>query len=96
MTKYTDYNDETIHYGDILKVKFMEEREKSPYDVKTPFAMLVKGENDKDMMYISGMDEFSEISEWQKEEDRFKNKISSVEIFAWRAVYEANLNAFNK
>lgn len=94
--KYKDCNGEIINYGDILKYLPAEEYEKTKNSPKRPFCMLVKYNNKKDLMYISGMDEFVEISEFQTYEDEINNTISSVEIFAHRAVYEGNLNYFRK
>lgn len=91
-TKYLDVNGQTICYGDILKIISMESREKNENSIRTPFAMLVKYSDSKNMMYISGMDEFWEISECQCGVDKGTNKLSDFEIFAERAVYEANLN----
>lgn len=92
--KYKDCNGEIINYGDILKCKFMEEQTKQEYSPKAPFCMLVRYNDTKDLVYISGMDDFQEVSEFQMKEDKKDNIISSLEIFANKSVYEANLNYF--
>lgn len=53
--------------------------EERKYAPKEPYLKIVKFGN-KDMMYVSVMDEYTEIVEWQTKEDIQENKISSVEI----------------
>lgn len=71
-TIYKDKKGNEIRYGDMLKCE----------DYPNVHLIMCK-EQGKDMLYISGMDEFQEISEWQSEEDKKENKISALEIFSW-------------
>lgn len=80
-TNYTDTNGNVINYGDILKWVHYPQRteEERKYAPKEPYLKIVKLDN-KDMMYMSGVDEYTEIKDWQTKEDIQENKISSVEI----------------
>lgn len=83
---YKDKHGETISYGDVLKiVDYKRENENEP---KEPFITLVK-QDGEDMLYVSGMDEYQEIEDWQTEEDKKNNTISQLEIFC-------NLNTLYK
>ncbi len=78
MTKYKDKNGQDIQYGDVLKlVNYEKSSVNSP---KEPYLTLIK-QDGKDMLYISGMDEYQEIENWQTEEDKKNNTITSLEIF---------------
>ena len=80
-TKYKDKNNNVINYGDILRWVHYPKRteEEKKYAPKEPYLKIVKYDR-KDMMYMSGIDEYTEIIEWQTKEDMQENKISSVEI----------------
>ncbi|MFA7658790.1 MAG: hypothetical protein WCY19_05095 [Candidatus Gastranaerophilaceae bacterium] len=97
---YTDKHGEKINYGDILKCDFMEAESKKDFAPKAPFVMLVEYDDNKDMFYISGMDDFVEISEFQRPNSAVNingmYKLDCLEIFANRCVYENNLNYFNQ
>lgn len=75
---YKDKHGETISYGDVLKiVNYKRENKNAP---KEPFLTLVK-QDGEDMLYISGMDEYQKIEDWQTEDDKKNNTISQLEIF---------------
>lgn len=91
--KYLDKRGTEINYGDILRfVEYEEIRENKEYSPKIPFGMLVKHEN-KDMIYVSGLDEFHEIKNCQTENDN-ESQISTVEIFAPKKLYSELLTKF--
>lgn len=78
MTKYKDKNGQEIQYSDVLKlVNYGKYSENQP---KEPYLTLIK-QDGKDMLYISGMDEYQDIEGWQTEEDKKNDTISSLEIF---------------
>lgn len=83
---YKDKHGEIINYCDVLKIAGY--KRESEYAPKEPFLTLVKN-NGKDMLYISGMDEYQEIEDWQTEEDKENNTISQLEIFCnFNLLYE--------
>jgi len=84
--KYLDKNGEIINYGDILKCVSAENRPKDENSCKTPFCMLCKLDG-KDMIYVSGMDEYFEINDMKLPTDKI-NELSDFEIFAHKSIYE--------
>ena len=92
-TKFKDANGNIINYGDILKWLDFPRGEGENY-VAESYMMIVKYDENKDMMYMSGMDEFTPIKEWQTKEDEKENKISCVKIYVNRELYEANFKFF--
>lgn len=77
MTKYKDKNGQEIQYGDVLKLVNCEKIESL---LKEPYLTLIK-HNGKDRLYISGMDEYLDIDDFQTEADKKTNTISSLEVF---------------
>lgn len=98
-TNYKDVNGNTINYGDILRWLDFPCRQGENY-ISEPYMMIVPYNSDRVkrdcMMYMSAMDEYTPISEWQTKEDEKDNKISCVKIFVDREAYEANLKYFDE
>lgn len=88
--KYLDKNGEVINYGDILKCIGLENEPKTENSCKTPFCMLCKYDG-KDMIYVSGIDEYFEINDMKLPTDKI-NELKNLEIFAHRVIYEGVLN----
>lgn len=86
--KYFDMHGTEINNGDILRFKNMGQP-KHKYAPPEPFIIFIQ-DDDKCELYISGMDEFQPVEEWQTDEDKKENKISAVEIFAPFNSYRAN------
>lgn len=86
-TNYLDYDGGIISYGDILKIRDLESQPRSKYSPKIPFAMIVRKDN-KDMLYVSGVDEFLEMSEVSINDDG--RTLPEFSIFAPRLSYEGN------
>lgn len=95
-TKYKDINGNEISYGDILRWVHYKQptEEQKQFAPKEPWLTIVSTHTTKNKMYISSMDEFTDISEWQTKEDKKQNKISSVEIFVSKDVYDDTLKYF--
>ena len=85
-SKYVDCNGWQINYGDILKFPPLEKEPRQKYEPKRPFGMLVKLDGE-DMIYLSGLCEYHEVSAFRKEEEPI-NMLGAVEIFAPRSEVE--------
>lgn len=85
---YFDINGEEINNGDILRLKNYTQP-KSEFAPKEPYLIFIQN-NDNCKLYISGMDEFQPVEEWQTDEDKKENKISALEIFVSFNSYSAN------
>lgn len=65
---YTDKHGNTIKYGDILRfeTKLYSESEFAPPE---PHFKLMLVDN-KPMLYVSGMDEYHDVEDWQSSDDK--------------------------
>ncbi len=88
MIEYVDCNGTKINNGDILKLANYEKSD-SQFAPKEPFLIFINN-NDETELYISGMDEYHTITDYQTEDDKKENKISGVELFAKKDVIDAN------
>lgn len=79
-TIYKDKNGNEISYGDIMRCEAIPN-----------VNLIMCKEQGKDMLYVSGMDEFQEVSDWMSEDDKKENKLSGLEIFSRMQSRYANI-----
>ncbi len=86
---YVDCNGNKINNGDILRLANYEKSD-NKFAPREPFLIFIEDKTDGAKIYISGMDEYQPITDYQTEDDKKENKISAVELFAPKSLIDAN------